>query len=190
VLIVAAIWLAAALAIGRLGWLQFATPPLPQLLIAALTLMVLGLFWLPTPFGAWVIAVDVRVLILIHATRIIPGVAFLILHARGQLPWAFAVPGGWGDILVGVTALAVAAIPRPYKGWRRRAVLWWNAFGLADILLVVSTATRIGMSDPESLRPLLQLPLSLLPTFLVPIVIATHAALFARFRGPRADHRP
>ncbi len=188
-LIIAAIWLAAALAIGRLGWLQFATPPLPQLLIAALTLMVLGLFWLPTPFGAWVIAVDMRVLILIHATRIIPGVAFLILYARGQLPWAFAVPGGWGDILVGVTALAVAAIPRPYKGWRRRAILWWNAFGLADILLVVSTATRIAMSEPESLRPLLQLPLSLLPTFVVPIVIATHVALFARFRGPRADHR-
>jgi len=45
---------------------------------------------------------------------------------------------------------------------------------------VVVTAARLGVADPESMAALLQLPLSLLPTFLVPLIIASHVVLGVR----------
>ena len=52
-------------------------------------------------------------------------------------------------------------------------------FGLLDLLFVVVTAARLGMADPASMAALLRLPLSLLPTFLVPLLLASHVLLFA-----------
>jgi preprotein translocase subunit SecY len=52
--------------------------------------------------------------------------------------------------------------------------------GLIDIILVVVSAVRINSADPTQLRALTYLPLSLLPTFLVPLIIATHIMIFAR----------
>ena len=78
------------------------------------------------------------------------------------------------------TAGVICLFARPGVGLRRGPVLAWNVFGLVDIVLVVATATRLGVADPGSMRALLELPLSLLPTFLVPIIIATHIIIFAR----------
>ena len=172
-------WLLLALVLGASGLLRDARPPLPQVLLVALTVAVLTLFWTPTVFRRWTLDVDLRALVLIHATRFV-GIYFLILHSQGELPYAFAVPGGWGDIAVATTAIAVSLVARSGAG--RGAILAWNVFGLLDILFVVATATRLGMADPHSMRALLRLPLSLLPTFLVPIIIATHVIIFARLR--------
>lgn len=180
VLLGTAAWLLLALAAGASGRLQGIQPPLPQVLIAGLAAAVLVLFWMPSPVRRFASAVDLRALVLIHVTRIFAGAYFLVLYGRGELPWAFAVPGGWGDIAVGVTALVVCLFPAPKSGAGWRAVLAWNLFGLLDILMVVSTAARLGMTDPGVMRALLRLPLSMLPTFLVPIIIATHVIIFVR----------
>jgi hypothetical protein len=60
----------------------------------------------------------------------------------------------------------------------RMAVLLWNAFGLFDILMVMALAARQAAADPGFQNGLASLPLSLLPTFIVPIVIATHVLVF------------
>jgi hypothetical protein len=120
-------------------------------------------------------------LLLPHASRF-AGFYFLTLHAQGKLPYAFAVPGGWGDIVVAVSALALAFVPRE-MAWRRKAYLAWNTFGLVDILFVIATAARLALADPHSMSALLYLPLSLLPTFFVPLIIATHVILFVRLRN-------
>jgi hypothetical protein len=44
----------------------------------------------------------------------------------------------------------------------------------------VITIARINHANPYELRSLTYLPLSLLPTFLVPLLIATHLMIFAR----------
>jgi hypothetical protein len=58
--------------------------------------------------------------------------------------------------------------------------LIWNALGLMDIIFVVFSALRFGLNDWQSMHALRVLPLSLLPTFLVPLVIASHVVIFVR----------
>jgi hypothetical protein len=178
------IWLALALVVGATGLLAAFRPPFPQLVLTTLTVAVLAACrWVPA-LRAWVLWVDLRALVLFHLTRFV-GFYFLALYGRGELPWAFAVPGGWGDIAVAAGALiVVAAAPRSGPaGWG--AYLAWNVFGLIDILLVVATAARLALTVPGSMRALTTLPLNLLLTFVVPIIIATHVVIFLRLRPGR-----
>jgi hypothetical protein len=179
VLLTTAAWFAVAFALGAAGVFKEIRPPLPQIILATLTAAVLILFWTPTPFRRWALAVDPRALVLIHVTRFV-GFYFLWLYSRGELPWAFAVPGGWGDIVVAATAILVCLFTRPDTGSGRGILIAWNIFGLADILMVVATAVRLAVADPASMAALLRLPLSLLISFLVPIIIATHVIIFAK----------
>jgi hypothetical protein len=57
-------------------------------------------------------------------------------------------------------------------------------FGLLDILGVVLTAARLAFRDPASMGALLELPLSLLLTFVVPIIVATHVWMLGRLIRP------
>ena len=112
--------------------------------------MVLILFWMPTSFRRWALAVDPRALVLIHVTRFV-GFYFLWLYSRGELPCAFAVPGGWGDIAVAATAIAVCLFTGPTPGRAAALVVAWNIFGLVDILMVVATAVRLAWPIPHSM---------------------------------------
>jgi len=172
------LWFGAALAAGHFLVLQrlpaFGVP----LVISGLTaLLLLAYFRLPS-IRTWVDALDLRSLILVHLTRFV-GVYFLILFQRGELPGAFALPAGIGDLIVATMALPVAFAPLD-AGPRRRAIAIWNVAGLVDILLVVATAVRLNAADPTQLRIMTHLPLSLLPTFLVPLIIATHVIIYVR----------
>jgi hypothetical protein len=71
-------------------------------------------------------------------------------------------------------------VARPSTSGGRRAYLAWNVAGLVDILGVVLTAARLAFVDPASMQALLHLPLSLLLTFVVPIIIATHVWMLGR----------
>jgi hypothetical protein len=178
-------WLGAAWLIGVSGRLATVRPPVPQLVLVGVTLalLVAPLAW-PTLRG-FVSTVDLRALVLFHLTRFV-GFYFLVLHARGELPWAFAVPGGWGDNVVAATGLILILFVRPDRPGGRRAYLVWNVVGLLDILGVVLTAGRLAVGDPESMRALLELPLSLLLTFVVPIIIATHVWMLGRLVRARS----
>lgn len=192
VLTIAGAWLVGAWLAGAAGWVAALRPPAPQLILVGLTAAVLAAARLAPPFRRFVESVDLRALVLFHLTRFV-GVYFLVLHARGELPWAFAVPGGWGDIAVAATALLLVLRARPDCPAGRRAYVVWNVLGLLDILGVVLTASRLALADPESMRALLRLPLSLLPTFVVPIVIATHVLMLrrlARAAPARSRTRP
>ncbi len=183
VLAAAGAWLLGAVLLGASGWMRTLRPPAPQLILAGLTiaLLVAARSW--SPLREFVRTVDLRVLALFHLTRFV-GFYFLALHARGELPWAFAVPGGWGDIAVAATALPLLLV-RPDTPAGRRVYLVWNVLGLLDILGVVLTAARLAFRDPGSMRALLELPLSLLLTFVVPIVVATHVWMLGRLTRPR-----
>ena len=172
-------WLLLALVVGKYGLLNIIAPPFPQVVLFGLTLILLLLCWKLSVFRDWVFNVDIRVLVLVHLSRFI-GIYFLILHSQGELPYAFAVPGGLGDIAVATTAIFVSLISSTTGVKGLRVLLIWNVFGLLDILFVIATAVRLVMADPGSMSALTELPLSVLPTFLVPIIIFTHIIIFVR----------
>jgi hypothetical protein len=179
-------WLAAAIVAGGAGLVRLLPPRAVPAVLFGLAAVVLATGWRHAGFRAWLAAVDERWLVALHLTRFV-GFYFLYLHARGELPYAFAVPGGWGDIAVASLAAALLPWGPPRDRRRRHAYVVWNVLGLVDILFVVATAARLVLADPQSMAALMRLPLSLLPTFLVPLIIATHVVLGVRLvRGDRA----
>ena len=181
-IIVGLLWLLTAVCLGASGRVATWRPPIPQIVLVGLTALVLVAVVALPRFRRWVRALDLRWLVALHLTRFV-GIYFLVLYYRdGALPYAFAVPGGWGDILVATLALGLLAVSGSLET-RRALVGMWNALGLIDILFVVATASRLALANPDSMSALLRLPLSLLVTFLVPLIIASHVVVFWRIRG-------
>jgi hypothetical protein len=118
-------------------------------------------------------------LVAVHVTRLIIGIYFLALARGGVLPREFATPAGWGDIVIGATALVILAACVPVQtSAQRLALLVWNTVGLAEILLVLGNGMRLFARDPAIGNPFTQLPLALLPLLVVPLVLSTHLWLF------------
>lgn len=171
-------WLAAAFYVGHTLLLQRIPPAAIPAIVLLLTTLVVMIYLRLKIIRHWIDGLDLRRLVFLHLTRFV-GIAFLVLHHRGELPYAFAVPAGVGDIVIATLALPVIFAPLR-DSTRLRAISLWNIAGLADLLLVVFTAARINLTQPASLRPLTELPLSFLPTVLVPLLIGTHVIIFLR----------
>jgi hypothetical protein len=125
-------------------------------------------------------------LVVIHVSRII-GVDFLALHAAGRLPASFAYSAGWGDIIVGIASLPLAfLVYRKAQGWRP-LLLAWNCLGVIDLIAAVTLGAASAEGSPirfiyqEPSSALMgTLPWFLIPGFLVPLYLITHAAIFFR----------
>jgi hypothetical protein len=179
-------WGGAALSTGAVEALLRTLVPVP-LILASLVAAGLLAWRLSAKVRGWVRAVPPRALVALHLVRFV-GAWFIVLYRRGELPFAFAVPGGWGDIAAaaGAAGLLFGAFPVRTRG--RRAVLRaWNALGLLDILFAVATAARIFLADPDALAPLTRLPLSLLPTYFVPLIVLSHLRIFGWLRETRSE---
>lgn len=177
-LIVGVLWLAVATAAVAGGLVERLRPPGPQVVLAALTAVLVGAGVFVRPVLRWALDLDPRVPVTLHLTRFV-GAYFLVLYGRGELPYSFAVPGGIGDVVVASLAAVLLLTTSPHTSVGRRLYLGWNVLGLVDILAVVATAAGEWLAEPDSMRPLVTMPLGLLPTFLVPLIIASHVLLFA-----------
>jgi hypothetical protein len=131
--------------------------------------------------SAWALAVDLRIPVALHLSRVV-GLYFIHLAGQGQLPESFALPAGVGDLGVATLAAVLLIVGSPASPRLRVAYLVWNGLGLADILFVIASAASHAMGDPASMHALLILPLSLLPTFLVPLIVVSHVLVFNRLR--------
>ena len=169
-------------AVGLVGWFHNASAPAVAATVWMLTALALIACWKIGPIRVWALNVDLRWLVLFHLLRLVAGVYFLVLCQRATLPCAFAMRAGWGDIIVAVLTLAVVAAMR--IEFAKTLLLIWNTTGLIDIIFVVFSALRFGLTDWQSMQALRELPLSLLPTFLVPLIIASHVLIFIRLAAP------
>lgn len=186
-LLVGLLWLILAVVAGASGWLSRLGARLPLIALGLTLLLVIAGATLPG-LRLWLAGLNLRQIVAFHLTRFV-GIYFLVLYGRAELPYGFAVPGGWGDIAVATAALAFVLLV-PDLAAARVWLLAWNVIGLADILFVVATAGRLTLADPGSMGPLFHLPLSLLPTFLVPLIIASHLYLFRRLWPERIRTSP
>lgn len=179
-------WLGAALLVGASGAMARLRPPGPQAVLLGLTLLLLIAARVVPPFRRFAARADLRWMVGFHLTRFV-GFYFLYLHGRGELPPAFAVPAGWGDIVVAIGALLLVALVPPEGPTARRLYLAWNLLGFLDIAGVVLIAARLALADPASMGALVRLPLNVLLTYVVPIIIGTHIVMFGRLLGRPAE---
>ena len=184
VVIILLIWCLSAALLGAVGIFASLHPPFPQVILFGLVALLTIAYGFSSEFRLWLASVPLEWLVSVHLVRFV-GFYFLWLYEQRQLPFAFAVLGGWGDIVVATLALVLLVL-RPDS---RLIYQVWNAFGLADILFVVSTATRLALADSASMAALLRFPLSLLPTFIVPLIIFTHVVIFLRLRDNHLNRR-
>ncbi|NBD26486.1 hypothetical protein [Paenibacillus glycinis] len=123
-----------------------------------------------------------------HGFRVV-GVVFLIAMGMGYLPAAFAIPAGVGDIAVSIATPFV--VRKLARGTGRRAALWFNALGIADLMLalVLGALVAYGFFPGSTFaRAISELPLVLIPTAAVPILFVLHIrSLFSLARLPKAQ---
>ena len=175
-LLILGAWLCLAAGAGVGGWLERANAPVVACIVWTLTAFALVACWKVARLQRWAMKVDLRWLVLLHLTRFV-GFYFFLLCSRGELPFAFAAPAGSGDIIVAVLAVLLLVLSDA-RNWSM--LITWNTIGLIDILFVVMMALRLGLEDRQSMHALREFPLSLLPTFLVPLIIVSHVLIFFR----------
>lgn len=119
-------------------------------------------------------------LIGLHLVRV-AGSVFLVLLDMRLLPAQFALPAGYGDILVAVTApLALYALNKN-RSFGRGLAIAWNFLGILDFAVALVTGTLfIGPYVRQLARagyPFAYLDYVLMiPGFAVPLLMLTHMA--------------
>src|SRR6266536_994034 len=124
-----------------------------------------------------------------HSFRAAGGTAFLAAMALGHLPALFALPAGLGDIAAGIAAPLVARSLA--QGTGRRAALWFNAFGMTDLVVALTLGALTGfqlINVTPSGAPISELPLALIPAAAVPLLFALHITSVSALR--RAQRAP
>jgi hypothetical protein len=183
-------WFTASAAIAGHGWyhtrLGHGVPWLPVAVVGFLGSL-LALRRIPVVARALTAPGMVNRLEIPHAFRVAEGAAFLLMMALGHLPALFALPAGLGDIVAGIAAPLVAR--RLARGTGRHAALWFNAFGMTDLVSALTlgalTAYQLINVTPSG-APISVLPLALIPTAAVPLLFALHiTSVSALVRAPR-----
>ena len=110
------------------------------------------------------------------------GFVFLVLYVYKILPGQMALPAGWGDIAIGATAPLVAlklADPN-----HRKSFIFWQLLGITDLVTAVGNGVTAGFLHPEgiSTSAMTVLPMSLIPTFAVPLFLILHFISIAQAR--------
>lgn len=151
--------------------------------LAATTPILIFLLWFATSAGfrQFLLSLDPRALTLVHSWRTV-GFTFVALTTYGLLPALFAMPAGWGDIAIGLTAPLVAMrLARPEH---KSAFVVWQVLGILDLVaaVVLGTTARLISPASTSMAAMTALPLSLIPTFGVPLLMILHIISIAQAR--------
>jgi hypothetical protein len=192
-----AFWFAFQLMMGSEG--QYALRPQNPPLALGLSLVV--------PISFFVIAyarrsfiwtfcqsLDLRLIVAVHLWRVI-AIDFLLHAAEGSLPAGFALPAGLGDIITGLAAIPLALGLSSGAPWVKKRWVAWNIFGLLDLASAVTlgilySASPFGIlvGTGPTTQFMVELPRSLIPTFLVPLFILLHLLALARQKEVATFH--
>jgi hypothetical protein len=136
-------------------------------------------------FGG-LLRLDLAALIALQTFRIV-GVVFVVAWMGGTLPAGFALPAGLGDMAIGLTAPLVAAAVLRRRPHHLAIARIWTVLGMADLVIAVTSGVLHGRSPiglfasgPVTTDAMARYPLSLIPTFLVPLAFMLHLATLRR----------
>src|SRR5262245_7826787 len=184
------VWFLLALGGSLLG--VFDSEPRPPVLLGLAAVVPVAVFvsWYlaSAQFREFVSSLDLRILTVSQTWRV-GGIVFVVLYLQGALPGVFALPAGWGDFAIGITAPVVAWYwKHPFP---RKTFVAWNVLGSLDLVAavtlgVLASATPVGVLGGDVTTRLMgQFPLSLIPTFFVPLLLIFHLISLIRVRsGP------
>lgn len=169
----------------RRGVFRF-VPVLP-LAILLPTLVGLGLLTRSKYIGSVLDATPPSWLIGLQVYRVLGGI-FLVNWARGDMPGAFALPAGIGDVAVGLLALPAALCADTGTHAGRQVGVWWNLLGLADFAVAVGMGMMtspgrfqvFALDHPNALIG--TFPTVMIPAFAVPSSILMHALSLRQLR--------
>lgn len=179
-----AAWFLFALSASALQWFRNDANRIGiTVAFAAVTPILLFALWFATSdkFRQFALSLNPQILTLAQGWRIV-GFTFLLLEARGILPAIFALPAGYGDMAIGMTATFAAwKLANPA---RRNSFIAWQLLGITDLITAVSLGTTARLLSPHgpSMEAMTVLPLSLVPTFLVPLFFIFHVICIAQAR--------
>jgi hypothetical protein len=94
--------------------------------------------WISPTFRQIVHATPATWIIGFHTGRVVGGL-FLALLDLKLLPPQFALPAGYGDVIVAVLALVVVYLLATQKPYARTAAIGWNLLGMLDLLVALVT---------------------------------------------------
>jgi len=182
-----AVWFAAVVGLGAAG--AFVGPPgQPPLSIVAGTMLPLAIFVAALrssrTFRELVLSADLRLGTALQAWRW-AGLGFLALWAHRVLPGLFAGVAGLGDMAVGFAApwivLGLAREPA-FAGTRRFALFNW--LGILDLTVALSLGglSSMIMRNNVTMAPMAQMPLVLIPAFMVPLFLMLHITALLQAR--------
>ena len=161
----------------------------PPLGLAAAVLLPLAVFVADRRLGrrlfGGLVRLELPALIALQTFRII-GVFFVVAWMAGTLPAGFALPAGIGDMAIGVAAPFVAAAVVRRDRHHLALARTWSVLGMADLVLAVTSGVLHGRSPigllagPVTTDAMARYPLSVIPTFLVPLALMLHLATFRK----------
>jgi hypothetical protein len=180
-------WLAVALAVGSSGLVAGFPPVLIAVTVWGGFAAVLAVYLGKARLRRWVRSLSPAWMATFHLWRLAPGIYFLLLYDRGQLPWRFAVPAGWGDIAVALTAPLAGFVLGTRTPQRQSLLIVWHLAGFVDLAQVVLSGMRLRLAGDTLILNLgSQFPLYLLPLYAVPITLAAHVlGVYALWPRPR-----
>lgn len=124
-------------------------------------------------------SIPVHWLVAVQVFRVM-GIGFLNFYALRLIPGEFAIPTGWGDVFIGVTAIPVALLLWRKISFAKKLAIWWNYLGIADLTmaLILGNITfprpiQMLHTTPDNLL-IAMYPLVMVPLFAVPLSILLH----------------
>ena len=177
-----AIWFTVVVFLGASGFVHKS----PELLAATMIVPLLALMiagWLMPTLQMAEQSVPLEVLVLISALRILCGT--YLFEAGTGIDGDWAVPAAISGILLGLSAVPVGlfAVPAQDTG-KWLALFAWNLLGTVDAVVAPIAAIVLGFSERGSMLSLMQMPMFLLASFVLPLVLWTHVRIGKRlWRG-------
>jgi hypothetical protein len=196
VLAILAAWLGTAIAASTLlvfhaGSRYAFHPPVPLGLAVTLPILIFVLWYATSPgFREFVLSLNPQNLTIVQTWRIV-GMTFVVLYVYGILPGVFALPAGWGDVAIGITAPFVA-IYLAGNAQRKASYVVWQLLGMLDLVTavtlgVLASPAPVGvLGHGVTTEPMTLMPLSVIPTFAVPLLLILHIISIAQAIRGRA----
>ena len=176
-------WITGTVVLSASGALAEYELLMPVMILLPVAVFALALHRSPA-LQATALSLDTGVLVILHSWRVL-GLGFLLLYTHDILPGLFAWLAGAGDTLAALGATVIGIKLLRGDAVSARTLKAWNSFGLLDFVIAVSAGTALRstwLGGGINTDAMASLPLSLIPTLIVPAYVITHLIISLQLR--------